>query len=95
MVLLLQGALDNVALLLLGKAIVARYYLVEPVGVVVADVAQVASHLEGQRVAVASLGFLAVVEHLPILLEDDREGGTLIVGGEGQRGESRRLRVEG
>lgn len=86
LVLLLQSTLDGGALLLLGKAIVARYHLAEPVGVVVADVAHIAGHLEGQRVAVAPLGLLAVVVHLPILLEDGWERDALIIGGIGLRG---------
>ena len=66
----LQGAADLGALFLQRETVVAGDYLVEPVEVVAADVAQGVGKLVGLRIAVADGRLKAVIVQLPVLADD-------------------------
>ena len=78
----LHGVVNLGTLLSLRESVVAGDYLVEPGLVLAADVTQVASQLEGQRVTVALDGFETAVVQLPVLFQNVREGDAVILAGE-------------
>ena len=81
--LLVQRRVDASHLLLLWEAIVAGNDLSHEIAVKAADVAQVYGKLEGKRVAIGTHRFLAIIIHLPPLLDDFRiwDSEVIIAGG--------------
>ena len=73
-----EGVSDLLTFLLDGEVVITRDHLIEPVGILAADVAQVGGQLEGQRVAVALGRFKAFVVQFPIAFQDGGEGDAVV-----------------